>query len=107
MIYYIYMLECSNSSFYTGYTTDIERRYQEHLDGTSKCKYTRSFPPKRIAACWEVDVDISMALKIENQVKSLTKDEKVKLTNRPKLLADVLLSNGFKGVITKPLDYIA
>ena len=37
MPYFIYILECSNGSYYTGYTTDMERRYQEHLDGTADC----------------------------------------------------------------------
>lgn len=76
--YYVYMLECSNNSYYTGYTTDIDRRYQEHCAGSAKCKYTRSFPPKRLAACWQVD-DLSAALKLEKKIKALPKVEKQKL----------------------------
>ena len=78
MAYFVYMLECVNGSYYTGYTTDIKRRYQEHLQGTAKCKYTRSFPPKRIAANWEVE-SISAALKLESHIKSLTKKQKINL----------------------------
>ncbi len=72
------MLECSNGAYYTGYTTDMERRYQEHLDGTYKCKYTRSFPPVKIAACWEVN-DLSEALKFEHKIKALSREEKERL----------------------------
>ncbi len=75
MAYYVYILECSNGSFYTGYTTDLERRYKEHQQGTAKCKYTRSFPPKKITAYWELD-SLSEALKLEIHIKSLTKKQK-------------------------------
>jgi putative endonuclease len=82
--YYIYMLECINGSYYTGYTTDIDRCYQEHLLGTDKCKYTRAFPPVRIAACWTIDsVDLSAALKVEKYIKKMSKAEKLKLISDP------------------------
>ena len=77
--YYVYMLECSNGHYYIGYTTDIERRYQEHREGSSKCKYTRSFPPKRIVMCWTVN-SLSQALKLERYLKKLSRDEKSHLT---------------------------
>ncbi len=92
--YFIYILECSNGAYYTGYTTDMERRYQEHLDGSDKCKYTRSFPPLRIAACWELPVDLSMVLKIEHAIKSLSKEDKKHLVSKPERFRDVLLSRG-------------
>ena len=41
--YWVYILNCENGAFYTGYTTDLIRRYHEHLEGSSK--YTRSFKP--------------------------------------------------------------
>lgn len=84
MAYFIYILECSNNSFYTGYTTDIERRYQEHVQGSNKCKYTRSFPPKRLAAFWELDQPISDILKIEKKIKNLTKKQKIELIQASK-----------------------
>jgi len=83
MIYYVYIIECSNGAYYTGYTTDIERRYQEHLEGTSKCKYTRSFPPKRLAAYWQLDSNVSLALKLERKIKRLSKAEKQALIANP------------------------
>lgn len=78
-VYFVYLLECSNGSYYTGYTTDMERRYQEHLRGSAKCKYTRSFPPRRIAACWQIEADLSHILKIEAAIKRLPKLAKRKL----------------------------
>ncbi len=76
MNYIVYILECKNGSFYTGYTTDLQRRYQEHAVGSAKCKYTRSFPPKRIAAAIDCGDDLSKALKLEKEIKQLSKSEK-------------------------------
>lgn len=84
MDYFVYILECNNGSYYTGYTTDIERRYQEHLKGSTKCKYTRSFPPKHIAASWRVD-SLSEALKLEKKIKTLTKAQKVDFIAKHKI----------------------
>jgi putative endonuclease len=87
--YFIYMLECCNKSYYTGYTTDLERRYQEHLDGSYKCKYTRSFPPIRVAAAWRILGELSEAMKIEYFIKRLTKDEKQSLVEDPKRIKEI------------------
>ena len=74
--YYVYIIECMNGSYYTGYTTDIQRRYQEHLQGSKKCKYTRSFPPKELAAYWCIEDDLSCALAFERHIKKLSKSQK-------------------------------
>lgn len=81
--YYIYMLHCENNSYYTGYTTDVARRYQEHLEGTTKCKYTRSFKPIKIAQIWSTFNNKSEALKIERFIKTLSKQAKQDLISCP------------------------
>jgi putative endonuclease len=88
--YFVYLLECSNGNYYTGYTTDLERRYKEHREGSAKCKYTRSFPPLRIAAHWRIETDLSGILKIEAAIKRLSKIEKHKLCQNPATLNNVL-----------------
>ena len=95
MSYFVYILECSNGAYYTGYTNDIVRRYQEHCDGSPKCKYTRSFPPKRLAACWKINADVSLALRVEKAIKSLSKTHKMKLTDRSACLISHLLERGY------------
>jgi putative endonuclease len=97
MVYFIYILECSNAAFYTGYTTDIDRRYQEHLEGSAKSKFTRSFPPKRIAAAWKFDTSLSCVLKLEHAIKALTKSKKKALVDNPKSIYQ-LLNNGEEDV---------
>ncbi len=85
MTHYVYILECKSNRFYTGYTTDLARRYQEHLEGSPKCKFTRSFPPIKIAACWEVS-SRSIALKMEYHIKKLSKKEKRALIDYPDIM---------------------
>ncbi|OAI48276.1 hypothetical protein AYO45_05170 [Gammaproteobacteria bacterium SCGC AG-212-F23] len=74
-IYWVYILHCENNAYYTGYTSDLSRRYQEHLQGTAKCKYTRSFKPLKIAQCWQV-FDNKTAMKIEKFIKTMIRIEK-------------------------------
>lgn len=47
--YWVYMLLCENNTYYTGYTNNLEKRYQSHVGGNGGCKYTRSFKPLKIA----------------------------------------------------------
>ena len=86
--YWVYMLLCENNTYYTGYTTDMARRYQEHLAGSAKCKYTRSFKPLRIAQSWQIG-DKSLAMQIEKYIKNLSKPKKVALVLAPQLLTEL------------------
>lgn len=81
----MYILLCNNGSYYTGYTTELSRRYQEHLQGTIKCKYTRSFKPIKIAQSWQTD-EKSVALQIEKFIKKLSKTQKQQLILFPNRL---------------------
>lgn len=94
---FIYMLLCSNNSYYTGYTTDIDRRYQEHCDGSIKCKYTRAFPPKKLAACWQASSK-SLAMQIEHAIKQLDKAQKQVLVLNPKKLSTLVELEGIEEV---------
>ena len=45
---YTYILECEDHTYYTGWTNDLEKRFQSHLNGKG-AKYTKSHRPLRIA----------------------------------------------------------
>jgi putative endonuclease len=104
-MYFIYILECINNSFYTGYTTDIKRRYQEHLKGTAKCKYTRSFPPKNIAACWQIKCELSDVLSIERFIKKLNRHEKVQLISGVTPFIKLLMDKGYNKTIVSSVQW--
>jgi putative endonuclease len=82
-IYWVYILLCDNNHYYTGYTSNITRRYRDHCSGRGKCKYTRSFKPQRMAQCWLVDGDKAMAMRVEHYIKKLTRVQKTKLISAP------------------------
>jgi putative endonuclease len=76
--YYVYIVECADGSFYTGYTTDIDRRINEHNFSSRSAKYTRSRRPVRLIYREEYD-NLSAALKREYQIKKLTRSKKKQL----------------------------
>lgn len=82
--YWVYILHCQNGAYYTGYTTDMTRRYEEHVNGLGS-KYTRSFKPIGIAQCWCVS-DKSLAMTIECYIKKLSKRGKALLVADPNAL---------------------
>lgn len=83
---WVYILNCENNTYYTGYTTDLARRYQEHLTGTAKSKYTRSFRPQGIAQCWHVPAGKKTAMKIEKFIKKMSREQKNQLVSNPENL---------------------
>ena len=74
---YTYILECNDGSYYTGWTTDLQARFQKHCEGLG-AKYTKSHPPLRIAY-YEVYEDKKEALKREREIKKLNHKEKADL----------------------------
>jgi len=77
--WYLYVLECSDGTFYTGVTKDMERRLQEHNDGRAS-KYTRSRRPVELLYS-EKYPGRAEALVRECQVKTMTRRQKEKLVN--------------------------
>lgn len=84
--YWVYILECENGSFYTGYTNNLTKRFQSHMKGSRSCKYTRSFKPIRIAQSWKIE-GRALAMKMERFVKTLTHQEKENLILHPHFLS--------------------
>jgi putative endonuclease len=85
--YWVYILLCENNTYYTGYTNNVEKRFQSHLSGKGKCKYTRSFKPLRIMQSWKVEESKAAAMRVERYIKRLTRDEKEQIIADPALLA--------------------
>ncbi len=88
--YWVYILLCSNQTYYTGYTNNLLKRYQSHIDGSGKCKYTRSFKPIAIAQSWKVIGDKATAMKLERSIKKLSRQEKENIISNPTTLSDVI-----------------
>ena len=71
---YIYVVECADKSFYTGYTTDIVRRIKLH-NAKKGAKYTRARGPVTLVYFEEYETK-SAATKAESSFKKLTRMQK-------------------------------
>ena len=77
MACFCYILECADGSYYTGWTTDPERRANQHNAGHG-ARYTRARRPVRLVYVEELP-DRSSAMKRELQIKNLGRKRKEKL----------------------------
>jgi putative endonuclease len=102
--YWIYILECDNGSYYTGYTDDLAKRYRLHRSGKGGAKYTRSFKPVRIAQCWKLSAGKGTAMKIESYIKSRERKEKEKIVTNPELLENLFSSETGITIEISPFD---
>ncbi len=84
-MYYTYMLRCEDNSIYTGITTDIARRVEEHSSGTKKAaKYTSTHAVSKVEIAWKSE-NRSLASKLEYWIKTLTKQQKEELIQKKHL----------------------
>lgn len=79
-MYYVYIVECKDSTFYTGITTDVKRRFQEHISGRGG-SYTKAKKVKKLLYTEECK-DRSTALKREAQIKGWNRKKKLALINQ-------------------------
>lgn len=82
MIWYLYVVECADGSLYTGISTDVERRINQHNKGKG-AKYTRSRRPVKLINSWEIG-DRSAASKAEAKFKKNSRTTKLKLLEEGK-----------------------
>ena len=74
---YVYILRCCDQSLYTGWTTNLSRRWEAHKSGKG-AKYTKAHPP---LACvyYEVCPNRQSAMRREYEIKQLSHSDKEKL----------------------------
>ncbi len=77
---YVYILLCSDNTLYTGWTNDLDNRVAVHNDGTG-AKYTKARLPVKLIYSEEFNTK-SEALKREHEIKSMRREDKLKLIER-------------------------
>ncbi len=77
MSFYVYILQCHDGSFYTGYTKDLQQRTRQHENGKG-ARYTKAHRPQRIAYV-ELFGTRSAAMKREREIKKLSHQQKLNL----------------------------
>ena len=96
----VYILECSDKSYYTGVTNDVDRRLYEHQQGIDPKCYTFKRRPLKLVF-YEYFDQADHAIEFEKQVKGWRKEKKIALINRewerlPELSVSYKKKNGLK-----------
>ncbi|NPT36042.1 GIY-YIG nuclease family protein [Paraburkholderia xenovorans] len=88
MAWFLYLLECSDGSVYTGIAVDVQARFDKHVSGEG-ARYTRSRKPVQVLASFEL-ADRSSASRAEYWVKRLSPSEKRALAAGLRTLESVM-----------------
>lgn len=102
-MYFVYMVRCEDGSLYTGIAADLARRMREHKARAALCaRYTRSHPVTALETAWQTETR-SDALRLEAQIKRLTRAQKLALAAAPETLAAVF-GEKLRGAAFAPLS---
>jgi len=74
-IYFVYILKCSDSTYYTGVTNDISRRLEEHQGSNESNSYTFRRRPVKLVFFEEFS-NIDFAIEKEKQIKKWSRAKK-------------------------------
>jgi putative endonuclease len=80
LTYYVYIVECSDTSYYTGVTNNLEARLAQHNGGYSATSYTHSRRPV-ILRFSQAFHDIHQAIALEKQIKGWSRKKKIAFIN--------------------------
>ena len=79
-VYYVYILKCSDNTYYTGITSNLDKRVKEHERGKHKDSYTYRRRPLALVFYAEF-TNVEMAITTEKQIKKWSKAKKEALIN--------------------------
>ena len=77
-LFYVYIIECKDNSFYIGLTNDLVRRFEEHVTGFYSNCYTFKRRPLKLAY-YETIPFLHEAIEREKQLKGWSRNKKIML----------------------------
>ena len=88
--WYLYLIRCRDSTLYTGISTDVDRRFAQHQgSGNAGSRYLKGRGPLRLV--FQVKLGSkSLALKLEREVKRLSKARKEKLIKAGRFAVQIM-----------------
>ena len=89
-MWFVYILRCGNGAFYTGVTTDVQRRLDEHAGSAPRgARFTRAFAPVELVYSCLVGSK-RLAYRIEYRIKRLSREKKTALVQENCSKAELL-----------------
>ena len=79
--YFVYILKCADGTYYTGFTSDLHIRFEEHQKGTFKNSYTYSRRPVSLVF-FEKFTNPNLVIATEKQLKKWSKAKKEALISK-------------------------
>jgi putative endonuclease len=73
--YYVYILKCSDDTYYTGFTSNLANRIEQHQQGKHKDSYTFKRKPIELVFYCEFS-NVEMAIETEKQFKKWSRIKK-------------------------------
>lgn len=102
-MYFTYIIRCKDDSLYTGYTSNIVRRMNEHKLGINS-KYTRAKGFEKLEVYFVTNRK-SNAMKLEYYIKKLTRNKKLSIIKNPSILIN-LIDNKEDYIIGKEIEQL-
>ncbi|AJW63979.1 GIY-YIG nuclease superfamily protein [Elizabethkingia miricola] len=78
--YYVYIVKCSDNSYYTGMTNNLTRRIDEHNEGSNPESYTHTGRPVELVFYSKFN-EVEQAIAFEKQVKGWSRKKKEAIIN--------------------------
>ena len=75
-MYFVYIIQCADQTLYTGITTDLDRRIEEHNSSKLGAKYTKIRRPVQLVYSQEF-TNRSEASIEEARIKKLSRSQKI------------------------------
>ena len=94
-IYHVYILKCSDGTYYTGITSDLEKRIESHQSGRYKDSYTSSRRPLKLVYYCDF-TEVNKAIEVEKQIKKWSRAKKQALISGKFELLPNLAKKKFK-----------
>ncbi|MDO9515749.1 MAG: GIY-YIG nuclease family protein [Syntrophales bacterium] len=88
--WYVYMIRCGSGTLYTGITTDVDRRFEEHqASGPKAARYLKGRGPLQLVLTVQAD-DRGAALRLEHRIKKLSRGQKETFIQNPESLKNII-----------------
>ena len=79
MPFYVYLVECSDGTYYCGYTNNLQTRVEKHNSSKMGAKYTKGRRPVKLIYSEKLNSKTE-AMKREVEIKKLSRGKKEKLS---------------------------